>query len=89
MTRMPHPVHAHGQPFQVIHRDVDRASQGPWSTVAVGYVDDGWKDTVLLMSGERVRVLKRFDDHAGLFLLHCHNLKHEDLGMMRNLEVEV
>jgi FtsP/CotA-like multicopper oxidase with cupredoxin domain len=24
----------------------------------------------------------------GLFLLHCHNLEHEDSGMMRNFRVE-
>ena len=26
-------------------------------------------------------------DHAGIFLLHCHNLEHEDAGMMSNFEV--
>jgi hypothetical protein len=28
-----------------------------------------------------------FAEHAGLYLLHCHNLEHEDAGMMLNLEV--
>ncbi len=88
MMRMPHPVHAHGQQFQVIDRTINRASQDAWETLAEGYVDNGWKDTVLLMAGERVRMLKRFDDYTGLFLLHCHNLEHEDLDMMRNFEVE-
>ncbi|MFD6443927.1 multicopper oxidase domain-containing protein [Promicromonospora sp. NPDC060204] len=23
----------------------------------------------------------RFADHAGAFLLHCHNLEHEDMAM--------
>ncbi|MCX4580023.1 multicopper oxidase domain-containing protein [Streptomyces sp. NBC_01571] len=23
----------------------------------------------------------RFDDHAGRYLLHCHNLEHEDMAM--------
>ena len=23
-------------------------------------------------------------DYPGLFLYHCHNLEHEDMGMMRN-----
>ena len=53
-----------------------------------GYVDEGWKDTVLLMPGERVRLLVRFSDYPGLFLYHCHNLEHEDMGMMRNYLVE-
>jgi FtsP/CotA-like multicopper oxidase with cupredoxin domain len=47
-------------------------------------VDEGWKDTALVMPGERVRVLMRFEHYPGLFLYHCHNLEHEDMGMMRN-----
>jgi len=30
---------------------------------------------------------RRHTEHAGLYLLHCHNLEHEDAGMMLNLEV--
>jgi FtsP/CotA-like multicopper oxidase with cupredoxin domain len=51
------------------------------------YVDEGWKDTVLVMPGERVKVQLKFV-HPGLFLNHCHNLEHEDQGMMRNLRVD-
>ncbi len=50
-------------------------------------MDEGWKDTVLLMPGERVRVQVQFQDYTGLFLYHCHNLEHEDMGMMRNYRV--
>lgn len=84
---MPHPVHLHGSQFQVIERSVPERYRAIWDTVASGYVDRGWKDTVLLMPGERVRFLKRFDDYRGLFLHHCHNLEHEDAGMMRNFRV--
>lgn len=35
------------------------------------------------MPGEKVTVLKRFDDYEGLYLYHCHNLECEDLDMMR------
>ena len=72
---MPHPIHLHGLQFQVLQRR---------GVMHEGYVDEGWKDTVLLMPGERVRVLVRFGDYPGLFLYHCHNLEHEDMGMMRN-----
>jgi FtsP/CotA-like multicopper oxidase with cupredoxin domain len=72
---MPHPIHLHGMQFQVLER------QGVGHE---GYVDEGWKDTVLLMPGERIRLLVRFGDYPGLFLYHCHNLEHEDMGMMRN-----
>ena len=76
---MPHPVHLHGKQFQVLER------QGVTHN---GYVDEGWKDTVLLMPGERIRILVRFGDYPGLFLYHCHNLEHEDMGMMRNYLIE-
>ncbi len=29
----------------------------------------------------------RFEKCAGLYVLHSHNLEHEDAGMMLNLEV--
>jgi FtsP/CotA-like multicopper oxidase with cupredoxin domain len=76
---MPHPMHLHGKQFQVLER------QG---VLHDGYVDEGWKDTVLLMPGERIRILVRFGDYPGLFLYHCHNLEHEDMGMMRNYLIE-
>ena len=50
-------------------------------------MDEGWKDTVMVMPGERVKVLLKFVD-PGLFVYHCHNLEHEDQGMMRNYRVE-
>ena len=75
MMNMPHPIHLHGKQFRVVGRSGVRHD---------GYVDEGWKDTVLLMPGERVRILTEFSDYPGLFLYHCHNLEHEDMGMMRN-----
>ena len=44
------------------------------------------------MPGERVTVLMPFivnTDYTGTFVYHCHNLEHEDMGMMRNFEVVV
>lgn len=75
MMNMPHPIHLHGKQFRVIERS---------GVAHEGYVDEGWKDTVLLMPGERIRLLVYFDDYPGMFLYHCHNLEHEDMGMMRN-----
>jgi FtsP/CotA-like multicopper oxidase with cupredoxin domain len=75
MMSMPHPVHLHGKPFQVIERR---------GALHSGYVDEGWKDTVLLMPGERARIVTNFTDYKGLFLYHCHILEHGDMGMMRN-----
>ncbi|MCB0094655.1 MAG: multicopper oxidase family protein [Caldilineaceae bacterium] len=83
---MAHPMHIHGVHFQVVERQVDPAYLAGWDSVSAGYVDEGWRDTVLVMPGERVRVLLRFSE-PGTFLYHCHNLEHEDGGMMRNILV--
>jgi spore coat protein A len=63
----------------------------------------GWKDTVRVNApdpndtrivGIATRVLVKFDDdgdtsrdYSGHFVFHCHLLEHEDMGMMRPLEV--
>ena len=78
MPPLPHPIHVHGLQFKVL---------GRMGTPFGDIVDAGWKDTVLIMPGERVRLQMRFADHPGLFLYHCHNLEHEDMGMMRNYYV--
>jgi FtsP/CotA-like multicopper oxidase with cupredoxin domain len=85
---LPHPMHVHGLQFQVVERDIDPAFRGAWETVSDGFLDEGWKDTVLTMPGERVKILLKFEDFTGLYLYHCHNLEHEDMGMMRNYRVE-
>ncbi len=85
--QLPHPIHMHGEQFQVLERQVDRNGRPAWESLSAGLVDEGWKDTVLVMPGERVKVIRRFDDFTGLFLYHCHNLEHEDMGMMRNFEI--
>lgn len=89
MSQMAHPMHVHGLQFQVLSRQppTDPTQRANWQTVKDGYVDDGWKDTILLMPGERVQIQLAFNDHTGLFLYHCHNLEHEDMGMMRNYQV--
>lgn len=85
---MVHPMHIHGVQFQVVDRQVTVPQLGPgWDSVREGYLDEGLKDTVLVMPGERVKLLMRFT-HPDLFVYHCHNLEHEDMGMMRNFRVE-
>lgn len=75
----PHPVHIHGASFQVQSRKGGRNQVLPW--------ESGWKDTVLLEDRETVEVLIRFDAYRGVYLMHCHKLEHEDMGMMSNFEV--
>lgn len=73
-----HPMHIHGAHFQVLDRN---------GNTSLAPTDLGWKDTVLVNANETVRILIRFDSFKGNYLLHCHNLEHEDDGMMQNIEI--
>ena len=92
MMSMPHPMHIHGFQFQVLQRInsplvVRRLAINNQGLLAT---DGGLKDTVLVWPGETVRIAVDFShDFPGrqLYLLHCHNLEHEDNGMMMNYEV--
>jgi len=84
MMVMPHPMHIHGVQFRVLERI---GTPPDLQELRAGFLDGGVKDTVLVLPGERVRVLLSFNDFRGLFLYHCHNLVHEDMGMMRNFRV--
>ncbi|MDO8605550.1 MAG: multicopper oxidase domain-containing protein [Phaeospirillum sp.] len=68
-----HPFHIHVNPFQML---------------SGGNVQPGvWLDTVELPPFERIRFRTRFADFTGTFVFHCHNLQHEDLGMMQAIQV--
>ena len=69
-----HPMHIHGRQFYVISR----------SGGTLLPTDKGLKDTILVNPQETVRLAVRHSDYDGLFLFHCHNLEHEDEGMMQN-----
>lgn len=88
MMSMAHPIHLHGQSFQIVSRSIDADMTENYATVRDGFIESGLKDTVLVMPGERVRIIKPFQDFKGLFMYHCHNLEHEDMGMMRDFLVE-
>ncbi len=87
---MAHPFHFHGVQFQVVSRslstDYPEFAIG-YATVSEGLVDEGWKDTVLIMPGETVQLLMRFPNNPGVYVYHCHNLEHADNGMMRNYAI--
>ena len=75
----PHPMHIHALQFQVLDRTGGRNGLIP--------TEKGWKDTVLLLPGEKVRVIITFGQNKGKYVLHCHNLEHEDDGMMLQFEI--
>ena len=85
---MAHPMHIHNLQFRVIERSNVTSTAGDPNGLSAGFTDEGLKDIVLVLPGQRVKVLMKFEDHTGLYLYHCHILEHEDLGMMRNYRVE-
>ena len=92
MTSMPHPMHLHGFQFRVVSRaisppDVRGRQVAPNGLTAQ---DLGWNDTVVVWPGEIVRLAIDFSQpFAGVqrYMLHCHNLEHEDMGMMLTFAV--
>ena len=91
-TSMPHAMHLHGFHFEVLERETSP------EFVAALAVDEharlasdlGRKDTVLVWPGESVRVAIRFAlpwPGAQTYMFHCHNLEHEDGGMMVGVRV--
>ena len=72
-----HPVHVHLVRFQVLERN----GRPPLPH------ETGWKDTVSVDRNEEVSVIAKFDGYRGRYLLHCHNLEHEDHSMMARFDV--
>jgi FtsP/CotA-like multicopper oxidase with cupredoxin domain len=73
-----HPIHIHLEEFRILWRN-GRTPEPH---------ERGRKDVVVLAPGEEVRVFIRFRDHVGKYVMHCHNLIHEDHAMMVRFDVE-
>ncbi|HVV45629.1 MAG TPA: multicopper oxidase family protein [Bryobacteraceae bacterium] len=71
-----HPLHLHLVHFQVLSHG---GPPGRW--------DAGWKDTIDMEPGQATSIAMRFSGYRGKYVFHCHNLEHEDMAMMANMEV--
>ncbi|MEU9406783.1 multicopper oxidase family protein [Streptomyces sp. NPDC048281] len=74
--RFNHPFHLHTNQILVTHRNGERLDPPVWH------------DTVPLAGGtpgQSVTFLVRYDDFTGHTVAHCHQLHHEDLGMMQTV----
>jgi FtsP/CotA-like multicopper oxidase with cupredoxin domain len=79
-TPLAHPFHIHDIQFRVL----DRNGRPP-----AGH-ERGLKDTVLVDSGETVRIISKFGGYTDPdrpYMYHCHILEHEDAGMMGQFTV--
>jgi FtsP/CotA-like multicopper oxidase with cupredoxin domain len=72
-----HPVHVHVDEGRILSRN------GRLPPIH----ERGRKDVYVLRPGEVVRVLLRFSDFTGKYMMHCHNLSHEDHAMMIRFDI--
>ena len=72
-----HPVHIHLVDFQVLSRN----GGAPFA------YERGPKDVVYVGENETVKVLMKFEHQRGKYMVHCHNLPHEDHDMMHQFSV--
>jgi FtsP/CotA-like multicopper oxidase with cupredoxin domain len=75
-TEAVHPMHLHGHRMLVLRRDGVAPTGSPW-----------WTDTLDVEPGERYDLGFRADN-PGLWMDHCHNLKHASEGLTMHLAYE-
>ena len=71
-----HPMHLHGHHAVVLSHDGEKASGSPW-----------WVDSLEVPSGEEYRIAF-LADNPGIWMDHCHQLKHAEEGMVAHLMYE-
>lgn len=72
-----HPVHIHFEEGRILTRNGKPPEPH----------ESGRKDVYVLAPGDVLRVFIRFRDFLGKYMMHCHNLIHEDHAMMIRYDV--
>ena len=71
-----HPVHIHFEEGRTLKRFVNGVE------VPVPPLHSGRKDVYRLEAGQGALIKMQFRDYSGRYLIHCHNMAHEDNFMM-------
>ena len=71
-----HPVHIHFEEFRTLKRFVNGVE------VPVPPLMSGRKDVTRMEAGQGALIKMQFRDYVGRYLIHCHNMAHEDAFMM-------
>lgn len=74
-----HPVHIHLEEGRILSRD----GVAP----APNTIDSGRRDVYPISGGEEVHIFLRFREWFGKYMIHCHNLGHEDNFMLVRWDV--
>lgn len=73
-----HPIHIHLEEGRILSRNGRPPAPH----------ERGRKDVFVLHPGDEVQIYLRFTDFTGKYVMHCHNLIHEDHHMMLRFDVE-
>lgn len=79
-----HPFHIHINPFQVVEIFDPTKNNGKPFALPRPWI---WWDDFAIPPGGYFKMLSRFVDFTGIYVLHCHILGHEDRGMMQLVQV--
>ena len=72
-----HPTHIHLVDFKILSRN----GKAPFN------YEQGPKDVAYVGENESVRFITKFAHQTGRYMIHCHNLPHEDHDMMTQFRV--
>jgi FtsP/CotA-like multicopper oxidase with cupredoxin domain len=72
-----HPIHIHFEEGRILKRN----------GLPPPAHERGRKDVYVLLPGETVEIFMRFRDFKGKYVMHCHNLVHEDHAMMARWDI--
>jgi FtsP/CotA-like multicopper oxidase with cupredoxin domain len=72
-----HPIHIHFEEGRILSRN----------GVAPPLHERGRKDVYVIGPNEELRLVMKFRDYTGKYMMHCHNLIHEDHAMMVRWDV--
>lgn len=79
-----HPFHIHVNSFTVCKGSTINGQVIP---------NDRWMDTLFIRQTDTadknlsIRIRMAYEDYTGRFVMHCHRLNHEDLGMMQLVQI--
>jgi len=76
-----HPIHIHFEEGRILSKTVNGVP------VPIPPIERGRKDVYVVGERMSMRVLLRFRDFRGKYMMHCHNLTHEDHAMMLRWDI--
>ncbi|HET7884317.1 MAG TPA: multicopper oxidase domain-containing protein [Acetobacteraceae bacterium] len=79
-----HPIHVHFEEHRVLSRNGKTVTP---NTQFNGAIDYARRDVAPLQQQSQTKVFFRFRDMKGRYVMHCHNVVHEDHAMMVRFDI--